>query len=137
MTKARYAAGRFLPSDDSGAAVLAFPNAPHRDACEALKGEVEQVLAAHFGQPVRLTLVVDGPTGADPRSGADPAGGDPGRDRDPAATGLSVPDPGPPEEDIDLNDLVDAPADAGPTAIERVAQAFPGAKLLDDVVGGA
>ena len=137
MTKARYAAGRFLPGGDSGAAVLAFPNAPHRDACEALKGEVEQVLAAHFGQPVSLTLVVDGPTGADPRQGTDPAGGDSGRDRDGAAGRLSVPDPGPPEEDIDLNDLVDAPADTGPTAIERVAQAFPGAKLLDDVAGGA
>ena len=138
MTKARYAAGRFLPGDDSGAAVLAFPNAPHRDACEALKGEVEQVLAAHFGQPVRLSLVVDGPTGADPRTSGDPASGTAGqRERDGTAGRLSEPDPGPPEEDIDLNDLVDAPADTGPTAIERVAQAFPGAKLLDDVVGGA
>ena len=136
MTKARYAAGRFL-AGDGASAVLAFPNAPHRDACESLKGEVEQVLAAHFGQRVSLTLVVDGPTRADPRPEGEPAGGDARRDHDASVGGLSVPDPGPPEEDIDLNDLVDAPADTGPTAIERVAQAFPGAKLLDDVVGGA
>jgi DNA polymerase-3 subunit gamma/tau len=36
------------------------------------------------------------------------------------------------EEDIDLNDLVDAPPESVVTPIERLAQAFPGSELIDE-----
>ena len=36
------------------------------------------------------------------------------------------------DEDIDLDDLVDAPPESVVTPIQRLAQAFPGAELIDE-----
>lgn len=58
MAKARFAAGRFIETTSSHA-VLALPNAPHRDACLPLQTQVEEALEDHFGRPVPLRLVVD------------------------------------------------------------------------------
>ena len=60
--KMLFAAGRFL-DDADGAAAFALPNATHVTRCEPLKADVEAALAAEFGRPVPLVLVVDG--GAD------------------------------------------------------------------------
>jgi DNA polymerase-3 subunit gamma/tau len=38
-----------------------------------------------------------------------------------------------PDEDIDLDDLVDAPPESALSTIDRLAQAFPGSELVDDV----
>ena len=73
------------------------------DICEERRADVEAALAAHFGRPVPLRLVVDD---------------------------QASPQPGPPEvgdEDVDLHGLQDAPA-AITSAAERVKQAFPGAQ---------
>jgi hypothetical protein len=108
MVKALYAAGRFLSADESGA-VFALPTAPHRAKCEERRPEVEGVLAAHFGRPVRLQLVVDGESA-------------------PAAK------PAPPpvvEEPVDMSELTDAPS-APSSSIDRITEAFPGAELLTD-----
>ena len=122
MAKARFAAGRFIEGDGT-TAVLALPNGPHRDACEPLRPQVEDALAEHFGRPVPLRLVVDGDGGPSAPSAGVP--------RD----GSNAPDPEPPpveeHEQYDLSELVDAPAQ-GTDPIERVAQAFPGAQLLED-----
>ena len=115
MVKARFAAGRFIEGDGT-AAVLALPNAPHRDACEALRPQVEAALAAHFGVPVPLRLVVDGEA---PSNAPAPAAN---RDEDDA----------PPDDQYDLGELVDAPPENAVNPIERVALAFPGAQLVDD-----
>jgi DNA polymerase III subunit gamma/tau len=56
--KALYSAGRFVAFDDAGAQ-FALPTQPHRDRCAELAPQVEAALAAHFGTPVSLTLVVD------------------------------------------------------------------------------
>jgi DNA polymerase III subunit gamma/tau len=141
MAKALFAAGRFIDGG-SGVATFALPTGPHRDRCEPLRPQVEAVLAAHFGTPVVLRLVVDG---EEPTVGTTPAGGvgddptSPSSRRGPPPSPPSDPvdddvDDGDPSADIniDLNDLVDAPDDGGPSAVERVAQAFPGAKLLED-----
>jgi DNA polymerase-3 subunit gamma/tau len=40
--------------------------------------------------------------------------------------------PPPADEDIDLNDLVDAPPDSVVSPIDRLAQAFPGSELMDE-----
>ncbi|HVX22838.1 MAG TPA: DNA polymerase III subunit gamma/tau [Acidimicrobiales bacterium] len=58
--KALYSAGRFV-SADGGSAVFALPNAAHCERCQDVKPVVESALAAHFGLPVTLELVVDGP----------------------------------------------------------------------------
>ena len=109
MVKALYAAGRFLSADESGA-VFALPTAPHRAKCEERRHEVEAVLAAHFGRPVPLQLVVDGESGPTPK---------------PAAAAPVV------EEPVDLSELTDAPS-APTSSIDRITEAFPGAELLTD-----
>ncbi len=110
MVKALFAAGRFVSADDDGA-VFALPTAPHRQKCEEKRKDVEATLAAHYGRPIPLTLIVDGEATVPTTSAAATA---------PA-----------PDEDVDLDELVDAPA--APTAsIDRLTQAFPGAELLTD-----
>ena len=59
LVKALYSAGRFVAVDQDGAQ-FALPTAPHRDRCVELAPQVEAALSAHFGEPVRLVLVVDG-----------------------------------------------------------------------------
>jgi hypothetical protein len=128
MAKARFAAGRFIEGDGT-AAVLALPNGPHRDACEPLRPQVEAALAAHFGRPVPVRLLVDGAPSGGPADGSAGDGADP-------APSPDDPDPGPsPDDPYDPGDLVDAPAEHAVSAVDRVALAFPGAKLLDDDSG--
>jgi hypothetical protein len=107
--KALFAAGRFVSADENGA-VFALPTAPHRQKCEEKRKDVEAALAAHYGRPIPLTLVVDGGEAATP------------------TTAAAAPAP---DEDVDLDELVDAPA-APTSSIDRLTQAFPGAELLTD-----
>ncbi len=72
IAKALYAAGRFVAVED-GAAVLALDNAPTRDRADQYRGEVEALLAAHFGTPVPLRLVTEQEAGR--LSGGAGAGG--------------------------------------------------------------
>ena len=72
---------------------------------------MEAALAAQFHRPVPLRLVVDDGRAAD---GAAP----------PAAV--------PPDDEIDLAELVDAPPGSVPSSLDRLTQAFPGAQLIDE-----
>jgi DNA polymerase-3 subunit gamma/tau len=69
--RARFRVGRFL-AVEGDTAVFALPNATHLGYCEEVRREVEAHLAAHFGRPVPLRLVVDDDpvpgTGGEPRS---------------------------------------------------------------------
>jgi DNA polymerase-3 subunit gamma/tau len=116
-TKAIYSTGRFVDGDGA-TAVFALANAPTRDHCEKKRADVESALAAHFGRPVPLRLVTDADVGGPP-----PAPASSGRAPVPAA---------PVEEDheVDVHDLEDAPSAA--TGAQRLADAFPGAELVDD-----
>jgi DNA polymerase III subunit gamma/tau len=105
--KAYVAAGRFLP-EAGGKAVYALPDAGLLGRAKPLQPEMEQALAAHFGRPVPLTLVVDGDT---------------------APVGVDAPPP-PPEDDDSVWDVSDL-QDAGPGVIspeQRLLEAFPGAE---------
>jgi DNA polymerase III subunit gamma/tau len=118
--KALYRMGRFVDGDGRSA-VFALPNAPHRDHCEKKRPDVEAALAAHFGRPVPLRLVTDAEVGG-PGAGVDL-----GAAQDPGSTSPGTGD----EEDVgDVASLEDAP-DAS-TGVERLAQAFPGAELLEE-----
>lgn len=99
------------------AVVFGLPNAIHRDRCADCAADVEAALAAHFGQSVRLSLVVDGDAAPPPpRSGQS------------AAT--PPPPPAEDEEAIDLTELIDAaPDEAG--GVELLTEAFPGAEIID------
>ena len=123
--KARVAVGRFV-SSGSGIVTMALPNEAHKAACEEVKAEVEALLCEHFGQPLRLELVVD--TGdaypgdqADTGYTGDQADtGDPGN-ADPADAEAKLLDPVVLEEETEV-------AGKGPGVTERLKLAFPGAE---------
>lgn len=118
LTKAVYAAARLLGVRD-GALTFAVPNDTHRQRCEQQRREVEAAFTQAVGAPVHFLLTVDG---AEP--GDDMATVAPMR---PGAT-----PPVPDDDDIDLTELVDAPPDAAPSAIDQLAQAFPGSEIIDE-----
>jgi hypothetical protein len=105
--KARFSGGRFL-AVEGGAALFALPNKIHRDRCEEVRAMVEEALAAHFGMPVPLRLVVDEAPAAPPAGEA----------------------PEPVEEVVQIDDLREAPA-AVTSPEERLKQAFPGAQEVE------
>ncbi|MCC5952112.1 MAG: DNA polymerase III subunit gamma/tau [Acidimicrobiia bacterium] len=139
--KARFGAGRFVDVVD-GRAVYGLPNDVHRKRCEELRGEVEAALAAHFGRPVPLRLVVDGDPeqtnggaaasagarpspGAGPASGSDPApgrattGADPANDADEDLSALDI---------AELEDAEDVATDE----VTRIAEVFPGVEVVEE-----
>jgi DNA polymerase-3 subunit gamma/tau len=106
----------YTPVDLVGASddvvTLAVPNATHQAKCEEHRDEVEQAWRAAAGRPITIRLVV--------------------RD-EPSAQPASMPaDPDPEPHDLsELGELVDAPAGSAQSAVERLAQAFPGAQLVE------
>ncbi|HEY9556042.1 MAG TPA: hypothetical protein VIR58_04870, partial [Acidimicrobiales bacterium] len=119
-TRAVFGTGRFADST-ADAAVFALQNAPTRDHCDKKRPEVEAALTAHFGRPVSLRLVTESDVG-----GGEEASG-------PAPSSGAAAPAGPQHEDedsIDVSELEDAPDVS--TGVERLAQAFPGAELVDE-----
>jgi DNA polymerase-3 subunit gamma/tau len=108
----RFQVGRFLSADEGGA-VFALPNAVHRDRCEEVRAEAEAALAAQFGRPVPLRLVVDGEAPRPADAGGPPA-------------------PPAPDDDVDLNDLRDAPPGGLASPLDHVMQAFEGAQVVEE-----
>ncbi len=109
LTKAMYAIGRFLAVEGEQA-VFALPNEVHRQKCAQKQAEVEAALAAHFGRPVPLRLVVDGVAGE--------------------PTGDGVPDILEEPDVVDVAHLPDAPAPR--STVDRLTDAFPGSQLLPE-----
>ena len=154
--RARFRVGRFLSVED-GTALYALPNDTHRSYCEELRIEVQSALAAHFGVPVPIRLVVD----TEPP--ADSAGDSPVETAErleesrafspPERVSAAAATPRPSERFVtpsrapesapdavrhteDESDLLDPdflanetlPAGDGPSITERLKQAFPGAE---------
>ena len=117
-TKAIFSTGRFVEST-SDSAVFALANTPTRDHCEKKRPDVEKALAAHFGRPVPLVLVTDTDVGGPAPA---PAAGPP------AAAPRSPVDEA--DEVGDVHALEDAPS--GGSGAERLAEAFPGAELIEE-----
>ena len=120
--RSRFSAGKWL-DHDGDSAIFGLPNPVHRDRCEEVRGEVDDALAAHFGGPLPLKLVVD-TSEPEPDIFA----------TRPADVGPTSNDPPPVEEEevVDLDALTDA-GDAGPASgVDMVLATFEGSKLLED-----
>ncbi len=90
--------------------MLSVPKGPPPDQLEKRRPEVEAALSAHFGRPVAIRVVV-------------------GAALAPAAA--STDDAAPTEDEVvDVHELEDAPS-AG-SGVERLAEAFPGAELVEE-----
>ena len=114
MARALYSPGRFVESGPTEARFAVPPTTPIGRLVQH-RGEVEAALSSEFGRPVAITLVVD--------------------HGDAAAPSIVGPGhQGPPDDEmVSLDELVDAaPGQLPPSGLERLAQAFPGAELLDD-----
>jgi len=98
--RALFGAGRFVGAGEH-TAEFALPDEVHRSRCQPLVPEVEDALGAHFGCPVRLSLVVDD--------------GSPAR-----------PDP-PEEDDLDPDSAAEPVRELAPVH-ERLLEVFPGAE---------
>jgi DNA polymerase-3 subunit gamma/tau len=117
-----------VQSERDGTLTLALPNDHHRQRCEEHRPAVEAALAAATGAPASLVLV------ADPAAARDDTGPivAPRRSQGGDAPGAAAPAAAlPPDDDIDLDDLVDAPPADVATPVDRLAEAFPGSELLD------
>ena len=110
-TRGMFRDGRFEPSP-GGPVVLTVPKGPPADQLEKRRPEVEAALTAHFGRAVPIHVVV-----ADDRT----TGGAEARPAEAAA---------PDDDVVDVHALEDAPS-AG-SGVERLAEAFPGAELVDE-----
>jgi DNA polymerase-3 subunit gamma/tau len=86
-----------------------LPNETHRERCEQLKGDVEESLSTLTGANVQVELVVSSDTQVD---------------------GVEKPVELP-EEVVDPADF-ETTNDSGPSSVERVLEAFPGAVASDD-----
>jgi DNA polymerase-3 subunit gamma/tau len=132
MARALFSAGHFL-GDRNGAVLLGLPNETHRSRCETYRSDVESAINSHFGATAQLNLIVDNsPTHDDNLAQVVPL-----RSQTPTARASVAHQPEQPaeleaDEDIDMNDLVDAPPESVMTPLDQLAQAFPGSKLIDD-----
>jgi DNA polymerase-3 subunit gamma/tau len=86
---------------------FAAPNAVHRDKCETVRTDVERAWQAATGRAVRIELITKD---------------------EPTPVGAPLP---PDDEAIDLDDLVDAAPGTVPTTLDRLAEAFPGSRLVE------
>ncbi|MBV8296083.1 MAG: hypothetical protein JO085_04535 [Acidimicrobiia bacterium] len=105
--KALYKPGRFTEVE-GGAAVYALPNKVHVGRCERVRDDVEKALAAEFGRPVPLRLIVDEVSSAPP------------------------PESGEDDVTIDAEELRDAAPAAVASPIDHVMQAFEGAEVVEE-----
>jgi len=104
--KGLFASGRFIAVED-GAAVFALQYESHISLATPVKPDVEAALAAHFGAPVPLRLVVD-----------------------PGGPAKDTPVDDVPEETVDLDGLTDAPPD-NRTGIDHLNAAFGEVEVVE------
>ncbi len=155
MPRAIYAPATFVRSGD-GVLTLAVPNAVHRGKCEQHRAAVEKALSAIAATAITIELVDGGGDGGHdgghvgrggddevPAPGRAPAGRDSsGRVADlssVSSTGvfddvadMAVVHVLPDDDDVDLDDLIDAPPESVKTPIDRLAEAFPGSELIEE-----
>jgi hypothetical protein len=114
---------------------VAAPNEAHRAKCVQHQAELEAAIAKVVGAPVKVVVVVDRAAahddGPDDASAAAPASA---AVSGPAGGGnvVALPTPAVVEEEIDLDELTDVPAEAVVSPFERLTTAFPGSQLVDE-----
>lgn len=132
MARALFSAGRIV-GDSNGTLLVGLPNETHRSRCESHRGDLEAAIAKHFGVGIKLTLVVDTSSPSDGGQGSSSSSRN--NNTDPTDTGSlrpAEPRALPKDEEVDVNDLIDAPPESVVSPIDQLTQAFPGSKLIDE-----
>ena len=122
ITVAMFRAGHFMSVADD-VAMFALPNQMTCAKCEERRGEVEPALATVLGRDVALHLVV----------GADNSGPMPTDSSESTTSTAADPHNGiPADDDVDVDDLRDAPSSPVTSPIDAMLSAFPGAELVQE-----
>jgi DNA polymerase-3 subunit gamma/tau len=142
MPRAIYAPAAFVGSTPT-TLTLSVPNAAHRAKCEQHRPAVEAALREFAGAAVQIELVEGDGGGGGEREMAAASTGEaavtPQRpivasspEPDDSAPVASVESVLPEDDDVDLDDLTDAPPESVKSPIERLAEAFPGSELIEE-----
>jgi DNA polymerase-3 subunit gamma/tau len=130
MARALFSAGHFI-GERGGALTFGLPNDTHRLRCEQHRVEVQAAIAAFTGVTCPVALVVEPTRGTGDHHADDhlapvvPLRG--------STNGSSVSVAAPAEDDdIDVDDLVDAPPGSVKTVEDRLSDAFPGSVFVDE-----
>jgi len=136
FARAMYSSTTVL-GERNGALTIGVSNDTQKTKCEVHRRDVEAAIAAVIGAKVAVQLVVH--SGNDDHGndhGNDGHGNDHGNDHGGSnvvplkrAGELTVQEE---EESIDLNDLIDAPAETIVSQVDRLTQAFPGSTFVDE-----
>ena len=121
FARAMYSSTTVL-GERNGALTIGVSNETQRAKCEEHRRDVEAAIAAVVGGKVAVQLVIhSGPDDHDDHDGSNvvPLV----RDTAPAAIE---------EESIDLDELIDAPPESVVSPIDRLTQAFPGSRLVEE-----
>jgi len=105
---------------------LRVPGSMPRAKCEAHRPTVESALSEFAGHPLVVEFVDD--DGSGPRPDDDPGRDDPAAPPAPLAADLL-----PADDEVDLDDLIDAAPTSVRSPIDRLAEAFPGSELIEEV----
>ena len=128
FARAMYSSTTVL-GERNGALTIGVSNETQRAKCEEHRRDVEAAIATVIGGKVAVQLVVH--SGNDDDDGHD-HGNTHGTSNVVPLKRSSEPTAQEEEEAIDLNDLVDAPAETIVSQVERVALAFPGSTFVDE-----
>jgi DNA polymerase III subunit gamma/tau len=141
MARAVFAPATYV-SSTAGVLTLAVPNAVHRGKCEEQRAAVEAALASFAGVPMRVELVDGSGGGHDGGGPGDRAVRAPSADSADGGGAPLVAEPPSPagepmttlaaDDEVDLDDLTDAPPEAVKSPIDRLAEAFPGSELIEE-----
>lgn len=107
--------GAEVASDQPGVVICSFPNEMTKDRCVEHVATIENLLSERFACPMKVELRVAAEV-AEPSQRASSGGSS-------SNTELS-------DEMPDMSELTDAPPD-GRTGVDRIADAFPGARIVD------
>ncbi len=126
------AAGTFAGFDGADLSFV-LPNAMHLDRAREFADELSQGATAQLGRTVQVSLSAGADYSPDDAESPAPA---PSLPVAAAAQLVAQPEPATrhqpeDEHDVDLDTLVDAPADADRSVLDQIASAFPGAQIVE------
>ena len=116
--RARFKGGKLVALEGT-TVIFGTPNAIHRDRCDDVKGDVEQALSAHFGQPMTVSVVIDDAS-SPPLDPVRPPTAAP----KPAAGSAEDEDVGP------VSEMADA-SEVSSRGVDRITDAFPGSEVIN------
>jgi DNA polymerase-3 subunit gamma/tau len=114
LPRAIYAATKLIGERD-GSVVIATPNDAHRAKCLQHKADLDAAIVKAIGVTVPVVLVVDGAAANDDN-----------------VVPITKHAPPPLDDDVDLDDLVDAPPESVQSPADRLLQAFPGSQMIEE-----